>query len=626
MRYGKSASPNGFGGVLWVLQRFLARRRPHRSAIGAARWRTSLEAHFGSGRRTFRAGRNRVAAGARAGGRQISLALRVQSGPQEPKSGTETHPCGGASPRRPQPNIRITTVRTNLPVTQREYELEDGVTLMSTTDTKGRITYCNAAFIQVSGYERDELMGKPHNLIRHPDMPAAGFADLWATIQAGQTWTALVKNRRKNGDHYWVRANVTPMTNNGRVTGYMSVRTKPGRDEVAQSEALYGAVREGQSRNLRLYKGIVVRTGPLAWLTLLRRISVRWRIGAAVAACALGAVAAAAVLGLGGAALAAHAAVMLVLGLLVTLWLQAQIAAPLALILEQAMAVAAGGPAANIHLNRTDEIGLILRSVNQSGLNLRSLIDDVGVQVEGLKTASREFAQGSSDLSSRTEQTAASLQQTAASMEQMTATLSQSAEGAQQATALAGQASAAAARGGQAVGQVAGTMQQISSSSRRIGDIIAVIDGIAFQTNILALNAAVEAARAGEQGRGFAVVASEVRSLAQRSAGAAREIKALIARSVESVEHGAAQVDDAGHTMEDIVTQVRRVCDLIREISSSTAEQSSGIKQVNAAVSELDRMTQQNAALVEQSSAAAESLRDQAHRLSEVVDVYRSVE
>ncbi len=240
-----------------------------------------------------------------------------------------------------------------------------------------------------------------------------------------------------------------------------------------------------------------------------------------------------------------------------------------------------------------------------------------------VNTASDEIATGNHDLSARTEQTASNLQETASAIEQLTATVRNSADSAAQANQLAANAAEVAQRGGSVVSQVVSTMDEINASSKKISDIIGVIDGIAFQTNILALNAAVEAARAGEQGRGFAVVASEVRSLAQRSAEAAKEIKGLIGASVDKVEAGSRLVSDAGATMNEIVASVQRVSDVIGEISTASSEQSNGIGQVNTAVTQLDQMTQQNAALVEQSTAAAESLRQQAHRLSEALAGFR---
>lgn len=283
--------------------------------------------------------------------------------------------------------------------------------------------------------------------------------------------------------------------------------------------------------------------------------------------------------------------------------------------MAQALRVASGESQQVEHMDRVDEIGMTLRTISQLGLMFRWLIDDVSEQVLNVQGASSEIAQGNSDLSVRTEQAASNVQDTASSMTQMTATVKSNAETAAQANALSGSASTEAAKGGKAMSQVVATMEEISSSSKRIADIISVIDGIAFQTNILALNAAVEAARAGEEGRGFAVVAGEVRGLAQRSASAAKEIKALIGASVEKVDSGAQLVNDAGQTMDNIVAQVRRVSDLIAEISLATSEQSTGISQVGDAIGDLDRITQQNAALVEQSAAAAQSLKQQANRL-----------
>jgi len=293
---------------------------------------------------------------------------------------------------------------------------------------------------------------------------------------------------------------------------------------------------------------------------------------------------------------------------------------------EPAAIAAAARTAAQGDLSQpivTEHADSVAGSLERMRRHIAGVVGEVRRGVESVSTASREIAQGNQDLSSRTEQQASSLQQTAASMEQMTSSVKLSADNARQANQVAASASTVAQRGGAVVGNVVSTMEAISASSRKIAEIIGVIDGIAFQTNILALNAAVEAARAGEQGRGFAVVAGEVRNLAQRSAQAAREIKVLISESVTKVQGGAALVADAGRTMDEIVAQVRRVTDLIGEITSSTLEQSSGLQQVNQAVTQLDQATQQNAALVEQSAAAAASLSEQARRLSESVSVFK---
>jgi methyl-accepting chemotaxis protein len=296
---------------------------------------------------------------------------------------------------------------------------------------------------------------------------------------------------------------------------------------------------------------------------------------------------------------------------------------PLRQLGEAVTAVAAGDLTRSFDSARRDEVGVLIREVEAMRRQFATTLAGVRGSVESINTASTEIASGNQDLSSRTEQTASSLQETASAMEQLTSTVRQSADSARQANQLAVSAAEVAQRGGTVVSQVVSTMDEINASSRKIADIIGTIDGIAFQTNILALNAAVEAARAGEQGRGFAVVAGEVRSLAQRSAEAAREIKALIGASVDKVDTGSKLVADAGTTMTEIVASVQRVTDIIGEITAASSEQSDGIGQVNTAVTQLDQMTQQNAALVEQSAAAAESLKAQADRLGAVVAAFR---
>jgi methyl-accepting chemotaxis protein len=305
------------------------------------------------------------------------------------------------------------------------------------------------------------------------------------------------------------------------------------------------------------------------------------------------------------------------------LWLARRMTQPMAHAVEVADRLAQGDLCASVQPAGNEEMTQVLQSMARMQSSFASIVGKVKSNADGVATASAEIAMGNQDLSQRTEQQASALQETAATMDELGATVRNNADSARQANQLAQSASAVAAQGGEVVSEVVTTMQDINDSSRKIGDIISVIDGIAFQTNILALNAAVEAARAGEQGRGFAVVASEVRSLAQRSAQAAREIKMLIGHSMEQVQQGTALVDKAGKTMGEIVSSIQRVSDIVGEITSASLEQSSGVQQVGDAVTRLDQSTQQNAALVEQSAAAAESLKGQAQQLVQAVSMFK---
>ena len=876
-------------------------------------------------------------------------------------------------------------MHTNLPVTGVEKDYPAEQEIISTTDTRGVITKVNRAFIEISGFTETELMGAPQNIVRHPDMPAEAFQNLWDTINAGKPWVGLVKNRCKNGDHYWVEAHVAPMRSNGQITGFLSVRRKPSRQAIEDAEALYKAMREGKA-------SLPKATGIKAWL---ERVSIRqlviWGNGIVIGMAVLLGLAAflrghdidadledlthhtlrqTAIVNEGQVALGdaihhfknyilrekdyaakfrqdlarldkmvadyhalgatlpeedkelnalsesvkaygaamdqmvglraeqpginptamdaavkgadqpirealetlvkfsqseqeaaserVHAAsdalrrevtilvlLITVLGIL-TAWVMTRRVSRIRGMSEIANAIAEGRYNNPIPLQGHDEVSQLAESLeamqtnlgfsiveaksvadaalriqialdnvsanvmvadterkiiylnkavenmfrtaqsdirkqlpnfdagkllgtnidgfhkdpshqanllatftstykstlhiggrtmtvvanpvlNEKGERLGSVVEwgdrtaEVAVEAEvaelvadaaagnfssrlaigdkegfflqlaeginkvvetsergindvaevlkaladgdltrrmegdyeglfaqlrddanatterlqeivsqireatdAINTASREIASGNADLSSRTESQASSLEQTASSMDELTSTVKQNADNARQANQLSKGASDVAVKGGAVVSQVVNTMGAISDSSKKIADIISVIDGIAFQTNILALNAAVEAARAGEQGRGFAVVAGEVRNLAQRSAAAAKEIKGLISDSVDKVSDGYKLVESAGATMQEVVDAVKRVTDIMGEITSASVEQSQGIEQVNAAVTQMDEMTQQNAALVEEAAAAAESLQDQAGSLVQAVSVFRT--
>ncbi|MDI8992303.1 methyl-accepting chemotaxis protein, partial [Salmonella enterica subsp. enterica serovar Anatum] len=479
-------------------------------------------------------------------------------------------------------------------VSQLNTPLDDDTTLMSTTDLESYITHANDTFVQVSGYQLNELLAQPHNLVRHPDMPKAAFADMWYTLKQGEPWSGIVKNRRKNGDHYWVRANAVPMIREGRVTGYMSIRTRATDDEVAAVEPLYQALNEGRCSK-RIHKGLVVRQGLLGKLPAM---PVRWRVRSI-----MGLMAVMLALALFGTDASWQALLLGALAMLAgTALLEWQIVRPIENVATQALKVATGERNSVQHLNRSDELGLTLRAVGQLGLMCRWLINDVSSQVSSVRNGSERLAKGNNDLNEHTRQTVENVQETVTTMNQMAESVKLNSETASAADKLSMAASSAATQGGEAMDTVIKTMDDIAHSTQRIGTITTLINDIAFQTNILALNAAVEAARAGEQGKGFAVVAGEVRHLASRSANAANDIRKLIDASATKVQSGSEQVHAAGRTMDDIVAQVQNVTLLIARISQSTQEQTDGLSSLTRAVDELNRITQKNAALLDELS------------------------
>ena len=517
-------------------------------------------------------------------------------------------------------------MRINLPVTQQNFDFPGDELLVSSTNTKGEITHCNPAFIRVSGYSYEELIGQPHNLIRHPDMPAEAYRDLWRTIGRGEPWTGLVKNRRKNGDHYWVRANVTPIMEGGKPRGYMSVRTKPGAAEVAGAEALYVQMRrEAQEGNpgFSLEKGQVRHRGLRGVWQGLVQWPLQVRMALMMAMLAVLALVPD-LLGMQGMQAAGLRVLLVALGAAGVLWrFNACTLRGLRDATQFASDISACNLTTTVRADYPQPLGALMQRLLQTQVNLRAVVGDVRTEVRHFTEAAAEISRGSTDLSQRTESQASSLQETAASMEELASTVLHTAETAAQVSRESVHSSDIATQGGRAVRQVGQAMQEMKHSSTRISEIVGVIEGIAFQTNLLALNAAVEAARAGEQGRGFAVVAGEVRALAQRSASAAKEISGLIGVTVGQIASSAQQMDQAGATIEGMVEAVGRVGALVQQISSATTEQSQGIAQVNTAVNQLDTATQQNVALAEESAAAAQDLRESAESLGRSVDVFR---
>ncbi len=513
-------------------------------------------------------------------------------------------------------------MRVNLPVTQREIELAPTTLIVSTTDAQGRITHCNGSFCAISGYGYDELIGQPHNIVRHPDMPPEAYKDLWATVGRGRPWTGIVKNRCKNGDHYWVKANVTAILEGGKPVAYMSVRQHAHPQEIQAAEALYAQLareRESGHHTIRLHAG---RVRGVSWRDLpqrIHRMSLAQRLTTGLVL-------------VQGASFGSHwagldlwgaGAVALVGSVALVAWFQRSMQT----YLEEAERFA--GDLAGCNLTTDIEhvhphpLSQLVRALLQVQINLRATISDTRDAVTGTGVATEEIARGSQDLSGRTEQQAGELQRSAAAIQHIAGSIQQTARTAGEVADQSQQTALAAGEGGAAMERMGTTIDAVEASSRQVAEIVKIIEGIAFQTNILALNAAVEAARAGEQGRGFAVVASEVRALAGRSAQAAQEVRTLIHASTEQVADTTRQMAGASEAIGRTVAEVHRVATMIQGITQTASTQASDIAQVNQAVAELDRMTQANAALVEEMTAALESLHQRTETLTRTVHIFR---
>ncbi len=517
-------------------------------------------------------------------------------------------------------------MRTNLPVIDQEYDYPASAMLVSMTDTRGYITHGNAAFFETSGYTPDELIGQNHNIIRHPDMPSEAFRDLWRTVGRGQPWTGLVKNRRKDGSYYWVRANVTPIMENDKPVGYMSVRTKPRRDETQAAGALYArlnAETQAGGPSFRFQEGQVRHHGLRGTLQRLQHLSLTTRLACQlVIMVVLGMLpvwfgvegALAAWLQLGG---------LLLGGAILLLLFRQRFVEPIHQVERFARDLAACNLKTELQVEPGHPLALTLGNLRQVQVNLRAVISDVNGEIANFNRTAREIAEGSLDLSARAESQASSLEQTAASMEEISSTVRHTSQIAAEVLRHSEQSTAVAGQGGESVHELSQLMDQINVSAGKMREIISVIEGIAFQTNILALNAAVGAARAGEQGRGFAVVAAEVRALAQRSGTAAKEIRELIAHSADQIANGTDRMQHARQTIDEVVAAVREVGALVNQISTAAREQSQGVAQVNEAINHLDQLTQQNAALAEESAAASEGLKTGASTLTRSMQVFR---
>lgn len=517
-------------------------------------------------------------------------------------------------------------MKMNLPVTNQEFVVEKGKSIVSKTDINGNIVYVNPYFIEASGFNEEELLGQPQNIVRHPDMPKEAFADLWKTIKKGLPWTGILKNRRKDGGFYWVLATVTPIREEGKIVGFMSVRVHPREIDIKNAEALYSRMRQDKAKDVRLEHGILIKTGFAGLVEKIKYARLKTKVHTVFSILLLlecitavrGFYVHSSEFYLFVSVISIAMSVYLWRTLIVTLF------RPLKLAIDLTNAVTGGDLTGRYtEIKRRDEIGMLLRSIKHMSINLTGIIRDVRTNVKKIDGDTVEIAEGNLSLSERTVAQTHNVIETSERMLTLTGSVKTNSQHVSEANQLSEHASKVAEKGRKVVIDTGETMQAISDSSKKIVDIISLIDNIAFQTNILALNAAVEAARAGEQGRGFAVVAMEVRNLAQNSANAAKEIKTLITQSVERIDAGNHLVHDVSETMREVVESVSRVTELMAQISQANQKQNTDIEYAHDAIKNIDAFTEQNTLMVKDAAVSARNLQYQTRKLDEAISTFK---
>ena len=509
-------------------------------------------------------------------------------------------------------------MRNNGPVTQVEYRLKEGEYIVSKTDLKGRITYVNRPFIDISGFSAEELIGAPHNILRHPDMPAEAFTDLWRTLKRGKPWRAMIKNRCKNGDHYWVEANANPIWERGKMVGFMSLRVRPSDRQIRDAEALYARFRRGEAKGLTIREGRVVRTGVLGWLGGLTRLSMGTRsllasllVLACFALC--GGLAYSGMKGAGDSRTLFAFGVGALVALVAIGWqwwmVERQLLQPLQRITRLCQEIAAGDLRHTQSGELRNEIDAMVHALQTMTGNLASAITDIRVSSDALSSAATQISSTAESISQATTEQATGVEQTSATIEQMASVVAQSMENARVTEGIATTTAAEAVAGGEAVDDTVAAMQQIAAK-------VSVIDEMAYQTNLLAFNAAIEAARVGEAGKGFNVVAGEIRKLASLAQNAARDIHGIVQSSLSTA-------NQAGAKLAEIVPAIGKTAGLVQEIAAASQEQTSGVQQVNSAMGQLSRGMQQNAAASEQLASTAGALSERATQMHTLVGFFK---